>query len=88
MLLYTIERLKELYNSLLICLRRGRKARAVYAIVDVVICPLVRLFDFLPQSLWEEVHFLILLREEIIELRSRIILLVLAAMGKISHTSV
>jgi hypothetical protein len=68
MFLDPIKRFEELHNGCIVRLLRGSKARAIHTIVDIVIGPLVRLLDLLPQDVWEEIYALVLLGEKVIEL--------------------
>lgn len=65
---HAIEGFEELYDGLFICFCCGCKTGAVHAIVDVVVGPLIRLLDFLPQCFREEIHAFIFFGEQIIEL--------------------
>ena len=67
-LLYPIKGFEELNHGFLVRFLCRCEAGTVDAVVDIVVCPLVRLLDLLPQSFREEVHALVLLREEIIKL--------------------
>ena len=47
---------------------RGSKARFIDAVVDVVVCPVIRLLDLRLQRFGKECDVLVLLREEVVEL--------------------
>lgn len=66
--LHPIERFEELSNGTLVRFLRGGKTGAINAVVDIVVRPLIRLLDLLPQDVREEIHALKLLRKEVIKL--------------------
>lgn len=66
--LHPIKRLEELHNCFLIRFLRSGEPRAIYAVVDIVVGPLIGHLDFLLQGLREEIYTLVLLRQKIVKL--------------------
>ena len=67
-LLHAVQACEELLDVALVCVLRRCKAALVHAVVDVVVCPCVRLFDLLLQVLWEQHHVAVFLGQHVVEL--------------------
>ncbi len=63
MLLCAVEGFEECGDGFFVGFLRGGKAGFVDAVIDVVVGPVVRLFDLLLQTCGEQFYFLVLFRE-------------------------
>jgi hypothetical protein len=69
MFLYSIEGCEKLCNSLLIRVCFCSETRSIDTVVDIVVRPIVRSFDFALQVLGEEIDLFIFRRDYIVELK-------------------
>jgi len=67
MLLRTIQRLKKRSNSLLVRLLRSREPTLINSVIDIIIRPLVSLFNLPLQFLRQKVQFLVFAFEQMVE---------------------
>ena len=58
---------EERMDCLFICLLGDGETRLVYAVINIIVGPLVGLFDVFAEALREEVYFCIFLGEDAIE---------------------